>query len=128
MADIDIKDFGTVTGVNAEDSLLLSLKDGTAGKVKWSLIMALIKAGVSPKIKDGTWWIGDLDTGVTAQSETVILRKGANGIEWSYNGSDRWTLVATWKDLRPLDVMSDADFKVLEKSGGVIEGVIYGTY
>ena len=106
MADIiniDINDFPSVGSVNEGDNILLAQQSGGAGKILIRLLMAKItnavKESATPSIIDGSWWVGGKDTGITAESKTILLRKGEVGIEWAYQGTDTWTLLVRFDEL-----------------------------
>lgn len=77
MNNIEIKDFTTVTGVGAGDYIVLSLSNGTGGKMSVSLFRENVASGITPSIKDGIWYIGATDTGVGAEGKTLNSVRGS---------------------------------------------------
>lgn len=99
MATISINDFQIITGTGAEDYILLSYNGGQGGKIA----IGTFKAQMAPSIKDGKWWIGGVDTNVTAQGtngKTPIFRRGESGIEYSYEGEISWNLLVPYSELK----------------------------
>lgn len=99
MATISINDFQIITGTGAEDYILLSYNGGQGGKIA----IGTFKAQMTPSIKDGKWWIGGVDTNVTAQGtngKTPIFRRGESGIEYSYEGENSWSLLVPYSELK----------------------------
>lgn len=101
MNNIEIKDFTTVTGVGAGDYIVLSLSNGTGGKMSVSLFRENVASGITPSIKDGIWYIGATDTGVGAEGKTPEFRKGELGIEYKYTTEPdtQWRLLINYADI-----------------------------
>lgn len=99
MENIDIKDFQSVSAVSETDSVLLVRGNGMNGKMTVALFKSAVKGDMTPSIKDGVWWIGTLDTGVTAAGRTPEFRKGEAGIEWRYAGEPDWKLLAGYDSI-----------------------------
>lgn len=102
MTNIEIRDFATVQGVTDADYVVLSLSGGTSGKIAVDVFRSNIASGITPGIKDGVWWIGSANTGVTAEGKTPQLRKGELGVEYKYitEGDSSWRLLVPFEDLK----------------------------
>lgn len=82
MANIDIKDFTTLLALNESDSVLVSQAGGGAhGKIRVQLLIDAVKA----KVQDG---------------KTVALRRGADAVEWQYQGDTGWQVLIPLSDLK----------------------------
>ena len=104
MTNIEIRDFLTVSGVGDTDYVVLSLSEGTSGKMAVGVFRSAIASGITPNIREGLWWIGEKNTEVVAEGRTPSFRKTSLGIEWRYtSGPD-----TAWKLLVP---MADIVFK-----------------
>ena len=101
MTNIEIRDFVSVQGVDDSDFVVLSLRDGASGKISMGLLKASVSTSAIPKIKNGVWWIGDIDTGVKAEGLTPEFRKGELGLEWRYASGDEME----WKLAIPFDAI-----------------------
>lgn len=99
MTNIEIRDFTTVSGVADSDYVVLSLVSGTSAKITIGLLKNSVAASSTPSIREGKWWIGQVDTGVTAEGRTPEIRRGELGIEYRYKGEDD----SSWKLLVPMD-------------------------
>ena len=77
MDNIDIKDFQSRSQVVELDNILLSLSTGVGGKMTVALLKSSIIDGIEPQIKDGMWWIGDVNTQIPATGKTPILEFGS---------------------------------------------------
>lgn len=98
LADININQFPLVDGVSQDDYVVLSLQGGSSARLLVGLLQSSLISKVTPSIKDGLWWIGEINTEVIAEGQTPVFRKGDLGIEWKYtNQSD-----AAWELLVPL--------------------------
>lgn len=100
MTDIDIKDFNTLTGIKDDDYILCVQTSGINGKIKHQILYNIVKQNISPSIQNGEWYIGTTATGINATGKIPIIRKGERGIEWAYQGEDKYTLIASFEDLR----------------------------
>lgn len=102
MNNIEIRDFTTVSGVSSSDYVVLSLSGGVSAKVAVGVFTASLSSGASPSIKDGVWWIGQVDTGVQAEGKTPELRRGELGVEYKYTAEDetQWKLLVPFEDIR----------------------------
>lgn len=99
MATISINEFQIIAGTGIEDYILLSYNGGQGGRIA----VGTFKAQMTPSIKDGKWWIGGENTNVIAQGKdgkTPKFRGGANGIEYSYEGEESWSLLVPYSELR----------------------------
>lgn len=99
MATISINEFQIIAGTGIEDYILLSYNGGQGGRIA----VGTFKAQLTPSIKDGKWWIGGENTNVIAQGKdgkTPKFRGGANGIEYSYEGEESWSLLVPYSELR----------------------------
>ena len=101
MTNIDIREFTTLSGTDGEDSVLLVQESGANGKIKIALFKQLLTSHVIPSIVEGTWWIGDAPTGVTAIGKTPLLRRGKLGVEYKYDTDDNtmWRLLINYDDI-----------------------------
>lgn len=101
MTNIEIRDFATVQGVTDADYVVLSLSGGTSGKIAVGKFKSNISNETVPSIKDGIWWIGTSDTGVSAEGRTPQFRKGELGIEYKYADEDdsSWRLLVSFEDV-----------------------------
>lgn len=103
MQNIDIKNFTTVSSVENYDHVVLSLFGGSSAKMTVSLLRDILVRGISPSIgEDGTWYVGESATGVTAEGKTPEFRKGLVGIEYKYTSESEtmWRLLVSYADLR----------------------------
>ena len=100
--NIEIRNFDTVQGVGEADYIVLSLSGGTSGKIAVGVFRSNISSGITPDIKDGMWWIGPENTGVTAEGKTPQLRRGELGVEYKYAGEDEsmWRLLVLFEDIK----------------------------
>nr|DAN21444.1 MAG TPA_asm: FIBRITIN T4, STRUCTURAL PROTEIN, CHAPERONE.85A [Bacteriophage sp.] len=99
MENIDIKDFQSVSAVAELDNILLVQSSGVNGKMTVSLFKTAIKNDVTPSIQEGVWWIGTVNTGVTAAGKTPEFRKGDLGIEWKYTTDTSWKLLVNYESI-----------------------------
>ena len=99
MENIDLKDFQSVSSVSELDNILLVQSSGIAGKMTVALFKTAVKNDVTPSIKDGTWWIGTVNTGITAAGKTPEFRKGDLGIEWKYTTDTAWKLLVNYESI-----------------------------
>ena len=99
MENRDIKDFQSVSAVAELDNILLVQSSGVNGKMTVSLFKTAIKNDVTPSIKDNVWWIGTVNTGVTAAGKTPEFRKGDLGIEWKYTTDTSWKLLVNYESI-----------------------------
>lgn len=101
MTNIDIREFTTLSGTDGEDSVLLVQESGANGRIKIALFKQLLTSHVIPSIVEGTWWIGDAPTGVTAIGKTPLLRRGKLGVEYKYDTDDNtmWRLLINYDDI-----------------------------
>ena len=101
MTNIDIREFTTLSGTDGEDSVLLVQESGANGKIKIALFKQLLTSHVIPSIVEGTWWIDDAPTGVTAIGKTPLLRRGKLGVEYKYDTDDNtmWRLLINYDDI-----------------------------
>lgn len=73
---MDIKDFQSVSAVADADNVLLSRSGGTHGKMRVSLFKQAVMQGLTPRIQDEVWYVGDTNTGVQARGKTPVLETG----------------------------------------------------
>lgn len=99
MENLDIKNFQSVSAVAEMDNILLVQSTGLAGKMTVSLFKAAVKNDVTPSIQEGVWWIGTVNTGVTAAGKTPEFRKGDLGIEWKYTTDTSWKLLVNYESI-----------------------------
>lgn len=100
MTNIEIRDFTTVQGVNDTDYVVISLSGGSSAKMAVGLFSSRIKSDTVPSIKDGKWWIGSVNTGVSAEGKTPEFRKGELGLEWKYTADTEWKLLVGLEEFR----------------------------
>ena len=102
MANIEIRDFTTVQGVNDGDYVVLSLSGGTSAKMAVGLLISSATTSVVPSIKDSMWWIGNVNTGVVAEGKTPQFRKSNLGIEYKYEpeADTAWRLLVPMSDIK----------------------------
>lgn len=103
MQNIDIRDFTTVSTVETYDHVVISLFGGAAAKMKVSLLRDVLVRGITPSIgEDGTWYVGESATGVTAEGKTPEFRKGVAGIEYKYTFEEEgtWRTLVSYSELR----------------------------
>lgn len=99
MATISINEFQIIAGTGIEDYILLSYNGGQGGKIA----VGTFKAQMTPSIKDGKWWVGGESTNIIAEGKdgkTPQFRRGANGIEYAYEGEDAWSLLVPYSELK----------------------------
>ena len=99
MENLDIKDFQSVSAVSELDNILLVQSAGINGKMTVSLFKTAIRNDVTPSIQEGVWWIGTVNTGVTAAGKTPEFRKGDLGIEWKYTTDTSWKLLVNYESI-----------------------------
>lgn len=99
MENLDIKDFQSVSSVSELDNILLVQSTGVNGKMTVALFKAAVKNDVTPSIKDSVWWIGTVNTGITAAGKTPEFRKGDLGIEWKYTNDTAWKLLVNYESV-----------------------------
>lgn len=99
---LDIKDFPSLSSAPETSNILLALQTGAPGKMTIALFKTMVKRDVSPSIKDGLWWIGEVNTEIRAAGKNPIFRKGTSGIEWRYDDAtdDAWTVVASYDSIK----------------------------
>lgn len=103
MQNIDIRDFTTVSTVETYDHVVISLFGGTSAKMKVSLLRDVLVRGITPSIgEDGTWYVGEATTGVTAEGKIPEFRKGTAGIEYKYTFEEEgaWRTLVSYSELR----------------------------
>ena len=102
MENLDIRNFRSVSSANDDDNILMSLAGGTAGKMTVGLFKTVFGKGISPVIKNGYWWIGDLNTNVPAEGKTPEFRKTVTGIEFKYitDPDTTWRLLVDIADIK----------------------------
>lgn len=102
MTNIEIRDFQTVSGVGEGDFVVLSLSGGSSAKMAVGMFTASVSSNATPSIKDGMWWIGSVNTDVTAEGKTPELRRGELGVEYKYttDDDDAWKLLVPFEDIR----------------------------
>ena len=99
MATISINEFQIIAGTGIEDYILLSYNGGQGGKIA----VGTFKAQMTPSIKDGKWWVGGENTNIIAEGKdgkTPQFRRGANGIEYAYEGEESWSLLVPYSELK----------------------------
>lgn len=101
MTNIEIRDFLTVSGVEGTDHVVLSLTGGTSAKMAVGLFQSTLTQKITPSIRDGVWWIGEVDQKVLAEGLTPEFRKSDLGIEWKYTNqpASSWTLLVPISDI-----------------------------
>lgn len=103
MNDIDIKNFSTISSIENKDYIVVSLFNGRPGKMAVSLFRSVIEKYVTPSIgENGNWYVGEVDTGVSAAVKTVEFRRAETGIEYKYTTEDAsgWKVLVDYSDLR----------------------------
>lgn len=99
MATISINEFQIIAGTGIEDYILLSYNGGQGGKIA----VDTFKAQMTPSIKNGKWWVGGENTNIIAEGKdgkTPQFRRGANGIEYAYEGEESWSLLVPYSELK----------------------------
>lgn len=107
MQNIDINEFDNVQTLKDSDYFVLSLFEGTPARVRASIL----KAVLTPIIKDGMWYIGGISTNVRAEGRVPELRSGALGIEYKYQDQDdsMWQQLIDYADIKlQFDALSKA--------------------
>ena len=107
MQNIDINEFDNVQTLKDSDYFVLSLFEGTPARVRASIL----KAVLTPSIKDGMWYIGGLNTNVRAEGRVPELRSGALGVEYKYKDQDdsMWQQLIDYTDIKlQFDALSKA--------------------
>lgn len=102
MDNIDISNFRSVSSAKDADNILMVLSDGMNGKMTVGLFKTVFGQGIAPSIKNGTWWIGTVDTGVDAEGKTPEFRKTETGIEYKYmpDPDTTWRLLVDISDIK----------------------------
>lgn len=102
MENLDIRNFRSVSSAEDSDNILMSLSGGTAGKMTVALFKTVFGKGISPVIKNGYWWIGDINTNVPAEGKTPEFRKTETGIEYKYitDPDTTWRLLVDITDIK----------------------------
>ena len=95
MDNLDISNFRSVPSAKDADNILMVLSDGMNGKMTVGLFKTVFGKGIAPSIKNGKWWVGEINTEVDAEGKTPEFRKTESGIEYKYI-SDPDT---TWRHL-----------------------------
>lgn len=128
MTNIEIRDFTTVTGVNDDDFVVLSLEEGGSAKMAVGLLRTSVASPVTPSIKEGVWWIGPSNTEVVAEGKTPELRKGALGVEWKYDYEPEtaWRLLVPTDELK-LRYEDLTEEQIGEILGSASENLLFGT-
>lgn len=100
--NIEIRAFQLAGGVDEADYLVISQSDGTSARLAVGLFGSYLSAGSLPNIRDGVWWVGNTDTGVSAEGETPELRRGELGVEYKYPSEDEsaWRLLVPFEDIK----------------------------
>ena len=99
MTNIEIKDFLTVSGVEINDFVVLSLSGGTSAKMAVGVFKTALTASIKPSIRKGVWWVGETNLGVTAEGKNPEFRKTSLGIEWKYTKESIWKLLVPVNDI-----------------------------
>lgn len=102
MPNIDINQFEVAQGIEDDDFVVISDSSGESMRLQVALLRAALTYNITPAIKEGVWWIGELNTEVVAEGQTPMFRKGALGIEWKYVYEDN----SSWRLLVPLSEIS----------------------
>lgn len=99
---LDIKDFPSLSSAPETSNILLALQTGAPGKITIALFKTMVKRDIAPSIKDGVWWIGELNTGIEAAGKSPVFRKGTTGIEWKYEDAadDAWTVLVSYDAIK----------------------------
>lgn len=99
---LDIKDFPSLSSAPDTCHILLVQQTGSAGKLTIGLFKTMVKRDVLPSIKDGVWWVGEVDTQVEAIGKSPVFRKGATGIEWKYATApdEAWSVAASYDSIK----------------------------
>lgn len=102
MENLDISNFRSVSSASDDDNILMSLANGTNGKMTVALFKTVFGKGISPNIKNGQWWVGEINTGVDAQGKTPEFRKTESGIEFKYisDADTTWRLLVDIADIK----------------------------
>lgn len=120
MNNIDIKDFSTVQSLDDSDYVVLSLGNGVAAKARVDLLKAVFTAFINPNVKDGFWYVGEENLGISAEGKTPEMRRGNLGIEYKYTTEDD----SSWRVLVPYtDIKLQFDALTEEQKNEIIEGV-----
>lgn len=82
---LDIRDFQSLSSVSDDCSILLVQLSGSPNKITYALLRNLIKKEIAPSIRDGKWYVGEINQNIIAEGRSPIFRKGKDGIEWKYS-------------------------------------------
>lgn len=82
---LDIRDFQSLSSVSDDCSILLVQLAGSPNKITYALLRNLIKKEIAPSIRDGKWYVGEINQNIIAEGRSPIFRKGKAGIEWKYS-------------------------------------------
>lgn len=82
---LDIRDFQSLSSVSDDCSILLVQLAGSPNKITYALLRNLIKKEIAPSIRDGKWYVGEINQNIIAEGRSPIFRKGKDGIEWKYS-------------------------------------------
>lgn len=102
MENLDISNFRSVSSVSDADNILLALSNGANGKMTVALFKTVFGKGIAPSIKNGKWWIGEINTNVDAEGKTPEFRKTESGIEFKYipDPDTTWRLLVDIADIK----------------------------
>lgn len=103
MENIDISNFTSVSSLNGDDNITITLFSGKAGKISVALFKNIITKGITPSIdENGFWCIGETNTQLKAEGKTPEFRKGVDGIDVKYTTEDdtMWKMLIHYEDLR----------------------------
>lgn len=99
----DIKDFTKFPSLSDNDYLLGTKTDlgGTDAGITVDDLKKIVAQDVKPTIKNGYWWVNEVNTGVLAQGKTPVFRKTSSGLEIKYEGEDdtAYQLLISMSDL-----------------------------
>jgi hypothetical protein len=116
MINLELFDFQTVSGLENADYIIVVLSDKVGAKISTAVFRKNVASGITPTIRDGTWWIGEEDTEVAAEGMSPVFRKGELGIEWKYSTEDdsAWRLLVNFADITwKFDDLTDAQKQLL---------------
>lgn len=82
---LDIRDFQSLSSVSDDCSILLVQLSGSPNKITYALLRNLIKKEIAPSIRDGKWYVGEINQNIIAEGRSPIFKKGKDGIEWKYS-------------------------------------------
>lgn len=102
MTNIRLQGFTTVSRVDGDDCIILTLSDGNDAKMTVGMFQSYLSSEYMPSINDGVWWIGSVNTGISAVGYTPEYRRSELGIEYRYPSDPEgvWTLLVPFEDIK----------------------------